>query len=75
MSCKPYKEYKACSRLLQRGAGKWNKKLDIAPKDWRHVVVTDSKLKGCCGSVLECYVGYSPRSVLEKHYFLRLTSI
>ena len=54
---------------------KWNPDLDIAPKDWRNVVITHAKLNNYDGSLLECYVGHSPRSVSEKHYFPRLTSI
>ena len=54
---------------------KWNKDLDIAPKDWRNVVITHAKLKGYDGSVLESYVGHSPRSISDKHYFPRLSSI
>ena len=55
--------------------GKWNKKLDIAPKDWRNVVITHANLNNYDGSFLECYVGHSPRSISEKHYFPRLNSI
>ena len=55
--------------------GKWNPDLDIAPKDWRNVVITHAKLNNYDGSFLECYIGHSPRSISEKHYFPRLTGI
>ena len=71
----PYSQYNSYSRLLKRAMRKWNPDLDIAPKDWRNVVITHAKLNNYDGSFLECYVGHSPRSISEKHYFPRLTGI
>jgi integrase len=64
-----YKDFEGYAYALRKLIKKWNPDIGVKPKDLRNTIQTEGIDGDWNRTLLQRYVGHSPSSITEKHYF------